>query len=145
MALFNLTGFERFKPFVVTTASTDPAANTEISTTVPANQLWLLLGARVSLVTDANVANRTVAFTIDDGTTVVQRYTSPSVQAASLTYGYTYTAGGSNATVLGNEVVVGIGQNIMLAPGYRLKTVTTNIQATDNYGAMTFYIVRYTL
>lgn len=146
MANFNITGFERYKPFITTTASSDPAANgSEISATVPAGQIWFLQGARVSLVTDANAANRTVAMTIDDGTTVIQRFTSPSTQAASLTYGYTFTAGAANATVLNLEVVVGIGTNLLLPPGYRIKTVTNNVQATDNYGAMTFYIVKYTL
>jgi len=142
---FNVTGFERYKPFITTTASADPAGTgAEVSHTVPAGQLWRLLGARVSLVTDANAANRTVAFTIDDGTTVIQRFTSPSTQAASLTYGYTFTVGAANAAVLNLEVVVGIGGDLLLPPGYRLKTVTNNVQATDNYGVMTFFIVKYT-
>lgn len=145
MASFNITGFERFRPFIVTTASADPAANTEITATVPNGQIWHLLGARVSLVTDANVANRTVAITIDDGTTVFNRFTSPSTQAASLTYGYTLSAGAASATVLNNEVVVGCGQTLMLPQGYRVKTATTNLQATDNFGAMTLFVVRYTL
>lgn len=145
MANFNITGFERYKPFITTLATTDPAANTEISQTVPAGQIWFFQGARVSLVSDANVATRTVALTIDDGTTVFNRYTSPSTQAASLTQNYTFTAGAANATVLNLEVVVGLGTNLLLPPGYRIKTVTNNIQATDNYGAMTLYFVKYTL
>lgn len=145
MAVTNITGFERYRAFVVTTASADPAAGAEITATVPAGQVWHLLGARVSLVTDATVSTRTLAVTVDDGTTVFNRFTSPSTQAASLTYGYTLSSGASNATVLNNEVVVGCGQNLLLAGGYRVKTVTNNLQAGDNLGAMTLYIVRYTL
>lgn len=145
MANFNITGFERYKPFITTVASSDPAANTEISYTVPAGQILFLQGARVSLVTDANAANRTVAMTIDDGTTVVQRFASPSLHTASLTWGYTFTAGAVNAAVLGLEVVVGIGTNLLLPSGYRIKTVTTNIQTGDNFGAMTLYGIKYTL
>lgn len=145
MANFNITGFERYRPFITTVATSDPAANTEISYTVPAGQILFLQGASVQLVTDANVANRTVQLTIDDGTTVCQTFTSPSTQAASLTYTYSFTAGAANATVLSNSVVVGIGTNLLLPPGYRIKTVTTNRQATDNFGAMTLYAVKYTL
>jgi len=145
LANFNITGFERYKPFIATVASSDPAANTEISYTVPAGQILFLQGARVSLVTDANAANRTVAMTIDDGTTVIQRFTATSTQAASLTYGYTFTAGAENTVVLNLENVVGIGTNLLLPSGYRIKTVTNNIQATDNFGVMTLYAVKYTL
>ncbi len=141
----NIKGFERYVARLETVASSDPAANTEISLTVPARTIYHILGARVSLVTDANVANRTVALTIDDGTTVVNRYTSPSTQAASLTYGYTFTAGGVNATVLNNEVVVGMGTQLLTPATYRIQTVTLNRQATDNFGAMTLWVVKYTV
>lgn len=143
-ALMSNRGFERYEGRVVTVASTDPAANTEHSVTVPARTIYQLLGARVALVTDANVANRTVQLTLDDGTTVFNLFPSPSTQAASLTYNYTYTAGASNVTVLNNNVVVGLGQGIFLPAGYRIRTLTNNIQATDNYGVMTLFVVRYT-
>lgn len=145
MGSVNITGFERYKPFITTVATSDPAANAEISYTVPAGQILFLQGARVSLVTDANAANRTVAMTIDDGTTVVQRFSSPSLHTASLTWGYTFSAGATNAAVLGLEVVVGMGSNLLLPSGYRIKTVTTNLQVGDNYGVMTLYGIKYTL
>lgn len=137
-------GFERYKGRIVTVASSDPAANTEVSITVPARTIYHLIGARVALVTDANVANRTVQLTLDDGTTVWNLFPSPSTQAASLTYNYTYAAGASNVTVLNNNVVVGLGQALVLPAGYRIRTLTNNIQATDNYGIMTLQVVRYT-
>lgn len=140
---FPIVSLDRYRPIVKTVATTDPAANVEISQTVPAGQFWQILGARVALVTDANVANRTVALTIDDGTTVVNSYVSPSTQAASLTYNYNFVAGGVNVTTLGTDVGVQVGPNLILPAGYRIKTVTTNRQVTDNFGVMTIFVIAW--
>jgi hypothetical protein len=137
-------GFERYTGRLVTVASSDPAAGAEISVTVPARTIYKLVGARVALVTDATVSNRTVQLTVDDGTTVFNLFPSPSTQAASLTYNYNFTAGANNATVLNNNVVVGIGQDLLLPSTYRIRTLTNNIQAGDNFGIMTLFVLRYT-
>jgi hypothetical protein len=52
---------------------TNPAANAEISETVPTNARWRVHAIRFTLVTDANVANREVALTLDDGAAVFAR------------------------------------------------------------------------
>lgn len=141
---FPILSIDRYRPWVKTAASANPAAGAEISYTVPAGTVLQLLGARVSLVASADVATRTVQLTIDDGTTVFNKFVSPSTQAASATYAYNFTAGTSNVTVLNNEIVVGLGQQLFLPPGYRIKTVTNNIQAADDFGVMTVYGVFWT-
>lgn len=142
-AFFPIVNIDRYRPIVATLATADPAANTEISQTVPSNQFWQLIGARVSLVTDATVSNRTVQLTLDDGTTVWNLYPSPSTQAASLTYNYNFAVGAQNTTVLNNNVVVSLGSQLILPAGYRIRTLTNNLQATDNYGVMTLMLIKY--
>jgi len=116
-------------------AGTDPAANTEISETVPTGARWKLWGLSFQLVTDANAANREVTVTIDDGTTIL--FTSPSgfTHTASLTRRY-------SASLIGAQTAPAqaTDRQILLPPlqlpaGSRIKTVTTAIQVGDNYGA----------
>jgi len=116
-------------------AGTDPAANVEISETVPAGARWRLLNLVATLVTDANAANREVSLTFDDGTTVYAVAPSSVNQAASLTRRYSAGAGsirGAAATAL--EITIAITPVVLLA-GHRIATVTTNRQVTDNWGA----------
>lgn len=134
---------ERYSVLPSVLASTDPAANTEHSITVPAGEQWDLLAINFSLVTDGNAANRTVTITIDDGTTVYAKATGPVTQAASLTYNYTFGVGSALLTaVAGLNVTVPLPQ-LSLMPGHRIKTVTTNLQATDNYGIAQVYRVKF--
>jgi len=119
---------------------TDPAANVEISETVPTNARWRLLALIATLVTDANVANRDAALTIDDGTTVVGRFPSGQNIPASLTTRYVWTSGGSRFAIASDRTVVTPIPDIWLADGFRLKTVTTALQATDNWTAPQLFI-----
>jgi hypothetical protein len=119
---------------------TDPAANVEISEACPTNARWRLLAIRFSLVTDANAANREVALTIDDGTNVYARSPSRIAQAASLTRAYTFGIN-LNAVAAAQDTE----QTASLVPvtiqgGHRFNTVTTNRQATDNYGAPQYLV-----
>jgi hypothetical protein len=62
---------------------TDPAANVEISETVPTGARWKLRSFRFAFVADANVANRTIVLTIDDGaTTLFETSSAVAVTAA---------------------------------------------------------------
>ena len=115
-------------------AGTNPAANTEISETVPARKRWRLLAIQFPLVTDANAANRMMHLTLDDGTTVF--YTSETIvtQTASLTRTYALAIGAPQQTVIDAHYNITL-PDIILSGGFRIKTVTTALQATDNFGA----------
>ena len=114
---------------------TDPAANVEIAETVPTGARWRLLSLRAALVTDANAANREVAITFDDGTTVYAEAHSGVNQAASLTRQYTATPGGvRGAAATGTGILIAI-PNLLLPAAHRIATSTTNRQAGDNWGA----------
>lgn len=126
-----------------TTSGTDPAAGAEASVTVPAGDNWTLTSALISLVTDATVANRRVHLIIDDGTTTVLNLVGSVDQAASLTVVYSWTAGGNDSAAV-RDGVLNLGQlptDLRLLPGWRIRTLTTGLQAGDNYGPL---IVTYT-
>lgn len=119
----------------------DPAANTEISETVPAGARWRLRSMRFALVTDATAANREVVLTLDNGTLAAYaRIPSGANQAASLTHGYTFalhTQKIAPGVALAHALPL---PDVILMPGSLIRTVTTNIQATDNYGAPTYIV-----
>lgn len=118
------------------TTGTDPAANTECSVTVPAGERWQLCTVQFSLVTSATVATRRVVLTVDNGTTVHAKFPSNVTQAASLTYAYCFAAdlGYANGTLLDLNVLTGVPP-LILEAGYRIRTATVALDATDNYGA----------
>lgn len=116
-------------------AGTNPAAAAEITETVPTGARWRVRSASFTLVTDANVANREVTIVLDDGTTIL--FTSPSgfTHAASLTRRYSAAMIGAQtapAQATDRQIVL---PDLWLPGGSRLRTVTTNIQAGDDYSA----------
>lgn len=115
-------------------AMTDPAAGAEMSFSVPNNQAWEIMYFSIKLVTDANAANRTVAFRIQDGTAYNRTYVAGTVQTASQTVTYNFTPNGTTGvSVATNEQFVKLDSPCFIPPLATLSTVTTNKQATDNY------------
>lgn len=114
---------------------TNPAANTEITETVPAGALWRLLGTRFQLVTDANVANRTATLIVDDGTNTIWQADANATQAAGVTRNYNFFPWSTLPTAAGTEIFGFVPPNMLLQAGFRIRTSTANIQVTDNYGA----------
>lgn len=123
-------------------AGADPAAGAEVSDAVPAGKFWKLIAVFLTLVTDANVANRRVHVTIDDGTTVFYRRGSNATQAASLTQSYAW-AGEAQEAAVRDTFVADPLPTIQLPAGARIKTVTVNKQAGDNYGAPQYYVEEF--
>lgn len=128
---------------LVTYTGTDPAANTEWSETVPSGKVWLVRSIRATLVTDNNAANRQVGVTLTDGTNVFFKACSASVQAASLTHIYTVADLPGvvvAASALEHQVPL---PPMLLTGGTVIASVTTNKQATDNWGAPVFCVEEY--
>jgi len=114
---------------------TDPAANVEITETVPTNARWLLHAIRFTLTTDATVANREVSLTFDDGALVFARVPSRVTHAASLAIAYSaYRDAALEAVAQDTERSIRLPW-LMLQGGHRVSTVTTNRQAGDNFSA----------
>lgn len=126
-----------FQQKVIETAA--PAAGAESITTVPAGKYWRVASFYAALTTDATVATRHPTIVIDDGTNVVLRLLATSVGiAASLTVAFTAVASGAGGasitgTVLGS-VALPDPSVLILAPGWRIRTLTANIAAGDQWG-----------
>lgn len=142
--------------YINTVTGTNPAAGAEVLETVPANALWRLLSFSVVLVTDANVADRDPNFIADDGTTANRRWMRKALrQTASLTRTHLWTPGtdvnvlsGDTAgtaevdtdSILRRACIPEHPDDRTLPEGYRLRTTTDSIQATDNYAAPIFQV-----
>lgn len=114
---------------------TDPAANTEISETVPTGARWKLRAMSFTLVTDATGANREVNLVLDDGANILHVTSSGFTHIASLTKRYSAALIGTSVAptqATDRQIVL---PDLILPGGARIRTVTTNLQATDNYGA----------
>ena len=118
-------------------SSADPAAGAEITQTVPAGYLWIVESCAFTLITDATVATRQVHLIIDDGssTPVMVEALAGATQAANLTRTYRFGKYGSLPVASANLTILGLLPNTLILPaGYRIRTVTDNLQAGDNYG-----------
>lgn len=129
---------------IVQINGTNPAANTEISETVPAGKAWLLKAVSVALVQGITQTPQPI-LVIDDGTDVVfESFGSSAAQAASTTCRYTW------APELSLTGQIGTGANIhsmaplleelVLPAGYRVRTVTLGIGANTDYGVPSLYV-----
>jgi hypothetical protein len=123
---------------------TDPAAGAEVSETVPVGAKWRLISFSVTLVTAVAAANRSPALIIDDGTNILYYSTLHAVQTASLTRIYQYAQGSYWVSAADANGVYQDGlPGLYLMPGWRIRTLTTNIQAADNWGAPQYSIEEY--
>jgi hypothetical protein len=127
-----------------TIIGTNPAANVECSDTVPAGSFWMLRAYSVSLAQGATQTPRPTLI-IDDGTnTLFEGVGASSIQNASVTClyswgpGSTLTAGGASTTAFGP-----IPYEMILGPGYRIRTSTAGKGANTDYGAPNLMIVEY--
>ena len=127
---------------VVTSA--DPAANAQISLGSTSGRLWRIHHMRVQLITDVNAANRRVHVTIDDANVHVIDFFSSVDQVASQTINYSVAA---YPTALDeaddNDILIPIPGELWLPPTGQILTTVTNMQVTDNFGAMTVLIEEF--
>ncbi len=113
---------------------TDPAADTEISETVPDRRRWRILTIYLILVTDANVADRIPNLIIDNGTTSLYILPSDTAHTASLTRHYNYST--QPVPQFLSDIIFHLPlPHLILPAGYRIRTTTTNKQVGDNYSA----------
>ncbi len=126
---------------VRTVLGTDPAANTEISETVPAGRRWKILAVFFRLVTDANAANRIIHLIFDDGTNTIADIGSYLTQTASQTRDYdSFPGAGDQSSAADGTARLNFPHEIILEAGSRIRTTTTARQATDNYGPPSIHI-----
>lgn len=125
------------------TVGANPAAVAEASVTVPAGETWQLQSVDLTLVTSVTAGNRRVALVIDDGANIVAKIVAAVDQAASLTVEYVFAGAGENAAVRGGVLLEPLPA-FTLGPGWRIRTITTGMQAGDDYGAPVVSYIRTT-
>lgn len=133
----------RYTAVVTTVSGADPAANAEVTITVPALTWYVLLAVTVNLV--ATVQTPLPNLVLTDGTS--EFFSAPgasAVSTAGVTSQFTWaptlslTAG---AALTRNYAPIPVG--IILPPGYKITTVTTGLGANCNYGVPVAYVRKY--
>jgi hypothetical protein len=127
----------RSKPALVTT--TNRAANTEVTETVPAGEVWELVSVSISLVQGATQTPQPI-LTIDDGTSVIWAGPgSTTAQAVNTTCRYTWAPGHTLTGLIGATTNVNsfapLPAGLVLVAGSRITTNTIGIGANSDYAA----------
>lgn len=111
----------------------NPGAGAEFALTVPAGARWEILSLNAQLATAVAAGNRQPVFQITDGAAHVMHNTQFSGnQAASLTYQYS-AAEGDGVAVNAPFNQGALPHNCFLLQGWTLQSLTTNIQAADQW------------
>jgi hypothetical protein len=122
----------------------NPAAGNDYSIIVPAGVNWLVRSIRMQFVTGAGVANRFVTLRVDDGLgNIFADISGGTVQAASLTFLYTF-ANGLPVSANNNVFTNGLPTEMRLPGGFRIRTVTTAIQAADQFSGCALELETFT-
>lgn len=118
-----------------TIAMGNPAAGAELSMTVPTNTRWRLLMLNATLASDITVATRQPSLLFTDGTNILGRVVSVNTGTATSTVMFTWTGLGINAAVASVVNSQSIPDFVYLNGGSVISSVTTNLQAGDDWGA----------
>lgn len=126
-------------------AGTNPAANTEVTETVPAGKHWLLVSVSIPCAQGATQTPHP-ALIIDDGTNVIyEGYGSTAAQAVSTTCVYTWGVGlqltGQVGTGANIRSLAPLPEGLLLGPGYRVRTSTVGIGANTDFGTPSLFVV----
>lgn len=127
---------------LVVVTGTNPAANVEISETVPAGELWELVAVHFTLVKSTTVGR--VSLLLDDGTNVFAKIAS-QVDAPVATTTFSFLAGlpYASSAVADTHIAIGIPSGLYLPAGYRIRTTRSGPNAADDYSAPVIYVVKY--
>lgn len=121
---------------------TVPATGSDISDVVPAGARWQLQGIKAVLTTSATVANRVVSALIDDGSNTLQQFPATANEVAGTAYTNIWSPG--IVGQLNTPVATwSLGQNLLLASGFHIKTATLNLQAGDAWTSIFYDVVEW--
>jgi hypothetical protein len=126
-----------------TVVSTDPAANTECSITVPAGKTYKLVSASVLTTQGATQTPLTALQIADASGNIVGRFNSASAATTASVNsqnswfpGATLTAGAGLTTNHGP-----IPHDVLLSPGWVITTSTAGIGANTNQGSLVLNVI----
>jgi len=133
-------------PGWLTTATASPAAGADFALGFVSNTRNWIHSLSATLTTSATVANRTPVFTLlDYGGNVVWQVAPTTVQAASLAYIYDLgEALTLSADVNSNKIIPLPEEAYVYGAGLSvLKSVTTNLQGTDQWSSVSMVYERW--
>jgi hypothetical protein len=115
----------------------NPAAGSEVAISPNTGGLWIVRSLVATFTADATIANRDVTVVADDGTTVwFQTPGRTAVAAAGVATFVGHSGSVGSAGAAGIQVLDMPAGGLLLLPGYRLRTITTNLQAGDAFSAI---------
>jgi hypothetical protein len=121
-----------------------PAAGAEVSDAVPAGREWILRSTCVLFTASAAAANRVPMLFIDDGgANIMARVQMGTAITASQAPRLTWAPGlqaGANAAL--NQTAGWVMECRML-PGWRIRTLTTALDAGDQYSAPVYMVEEF--
>lgn len=114
----------------------DPAAGDEISIAVTDGQIWHVLGLSFTLVAAAAAASRRVHVVFSDGqgTTIDTFATTDQIISETKKYSVAHFGATPDETD-DNDILINMPSDIWLRTGGSIDTVTTNLNAGDNFSA----------
>ena len=130
---------------VKTVAVANPAAGADWSVQVPAGVTWEVQSVYAQLATSAVVANRFPVLVVQDagGNTLLDANPGGGGQTATQTHKYTWAIGaGSNQNTSANPSAP--IPDMVLPGGSTIGTTTLNLDAGDQWSAVSLFVVEYT-
>lgn len=116
---------------------TQPAVQTDWEIRAPGSAWLRVISVTARLVTDANVADRGVIFRADDQSATWWLQPSSSLVTANSTVDFALSTGGEHNTITQGVITEPLpSAGLLLAPGHRLRPVTSNLQAGDQWSAI---------
>jgi hypothetical protein len=125
---------------IVSITGASPAAGADSVEVVPAGRLWRLMSWRGLFIASATVASRSVTFQIDDGSNNLTREGQNNAITAGQGGQFFVYSTPFNGSDTGLNFFLWNDSAIILGPGFRLKTVTQNIQAGDQWSAIQYLV-----
>lgn len=122
----------------------NPAAQGEITITVPGQEIWVVESLAFRLVADATVATRVTSLAVDDGGVEFLRSITGFSHTAGLTMEYcAFRGSGTFGSSDGKTVMPWPSGDVGLSPGMRIKTVTSNLQVGDQFSRIRLLVMAY--
>lgn len=121
----------------------NPGAGTDWILTVPANTRWQIISFDSTLTTSATVANRNVQVAIDDGANSVWAHDVAAAIPASTAATIVGTSTSAPTGVVTTIQSVTLPPNLILPAGFRIRSATQNLQATDQWSSIFFLVMEW--
>jgi hypothetical protein len=124
---------------------TVPAPGQEINESVPQFTKWRLMAVNFSLTTSAAAGSRIMTFVMGTNAIDYCFLQSPAAQAISLTWNYQLASNIATLTGTNGVIQMSAFAGIFLNALGKFRTITTAIQAADQYTAPTYYFEEWCL